>query len=373
MDKTLSMILAGSAIFVFSACQVDSDYNLEKLDTKVTILKNAEFPVPDMTPFKLGDYLDMDGYEYIVCDEKGDYQVSFALEPMTATVTLPDLGDQDRIQTDYKPVVYGFDSVPDFLYSQDGQIAPDLSEMEVHVEMDSEIPAEFSIGSTIETLRSGAVQHKYVIDNLPIRQGKNDYWLMEEPTRENGIAVPELGNLLSPFPDALKMSDLTVYSTADQRALVSPGTEYGLTLKASVSSPVCFKADNRFTLSFPIDAKLDLEQVGLKQAILYLDYENTIPLNFSLSAHALDASGKRLDSIKAETESDIVGSTNGFTSVRLTTQGDLRFASMVLELTVSSDSSLAGIHINRDQRIRFYGMHLWLPDGIQIDLDSNQK
>ncbi len=46
---------------------------------------------------------------------------------------------------------------------------------------------------------------------------------------------------------------------------------------------------------------------------------------------------------------------------------------MVLELTVSSDSSLAGIHINRDQRIRFYGMHLWLPDGIQIDLDSNQK
>ena len=46
MDKTLSMILAGSAIFVFSACQVDSDYNLEKLDTKVTILKNAEFPVP---------------------------------------------------------------------------------------------------------------------------------------------------------------------------------------------------------------------------------------------------------------------------------------------------------------------------------------
>ena len=281
MDKTLSMILAGSAIFVFSACQVDSDYNLEKLDTKVTILKNAEFPVPDMTPFKLGDYLDLDGYEYIVCDEKGDYQVSFALEPMTATVTLPDLGDQDRIQTNYKPVVYGFDAIPDFLYSQDGQIAPDLSEMEVHVEMDSEIPAEFSIGSTIETLRSGAVQHKYVIDNLPIRQGKNDYWLMEEPTRENGIAVPGLGNLLSPFPDALKMSELTVYSTADQRALVSPGTEYGLTLKASVSSPVCFKADNRFTLSFPIDAKLDLEQVGLKQAILYLDYENTIPLNFS--------------------------------------------------------------------------------------------
>ena len=369
MNKRTYMLAGVIALAVFSGCAVDNSYNLENLDTEMSFFKGSDFPVPDLNPFRIGDYLDLDGYDYIITDSQGDYYIRFELEPVGASVTVPALGSDDRIPIDFEPVEFEFEQIPDFLSGKDQRIAPDLSEMEIELGLDSEIPAEFTASCSFETLVSGKVNHSYHIDNLPIRYGENRYLIKENAAGADDIAVPGLGRLLSPVPDALKFSELAISATADQRALVVPGMEYDLVFKALVQTPICFSADNRFSLTFPLEASLDLDKVGLKKAELWLDYENTVPLNFSLVAYALDAAGKRIDSVKASTDSEISGLSSGTACVTLTTAGDLRFSSIEIVLTVSSGSNLSGVHINQNQGLRFHSMHLYLPDGIQVRLD----
>ena len=57
----------------------------------------------------------------------------------------------------------------------------------------------------------------------------------------------------------------------------------------------------------------------------------------------------------------------------LTTTGDLRFASLSLEMTASAPGNLDPTrnYLNRNQGLRLTGMSLYLPDGIQIKLDSD--
>lgn len=369
-----SHIFAGAiALAAVSGCAVDNSYNLENLDTEMSFFKGADFPVPDLKPFLIGDYLDLNGYDYIITDERGDYYIRFETAPVSSTVTVPALGTDERIPIDFEPVAFEFGRIPDFLSGKDQQIAPDLSEMEIDLDLESGIPAEFTASCTLETLVSGKVNHSYHIDNMPIKYGKNRYFIKEKAAGPDDIAIPGLGSILSPVPDALIFSELAVSATTDQQALVVPGRDYDLLFNALVQTPICFSADNRFTLTFPLEASLDLDKVGLKKAELWLDYENTVPLNFSLVAYALDAAGKRIDSVKASTESEIAGLSSGTACVTLTTAGDLRFSSIVIELTVSSGSSLSGVHINKNQGLRFHSMHLFLPDGIQVRLDAPQK
>ena len=61
-------------------------------------------------------------------------------------------------------------------------------------------------------------------------------------------------------------------------------------------------------------------------------------------------------------------------SITLTTPGDLRFASLSLEMTASAPGNHLDPtrnYLNRNQGLRLTGMSLYLPDGIQIKLDSD--
>jgi len=115
---------------------------------------------------------------------------------------------------------------------------------------------------------------------------------------------------------------------------------------------------------------LDLEQIGLKKAELIFHYDNSIPMDFTASLYALDAAGNRLDNIQVDVWDTLRGQSNGDNGITLTTQGDLRFASLVLELTAASNESVSETAFNKNQGIRFYDMKLYLPDGIQVRLDK---
>ena len=127
-------------------------------------------------------------------------------------------------------------------------------------------------------------------------------------------------------------------------------------------------------MSAPLDAELNLEQIGLKKAALHLDVENTIPLDFTVDLYACDGNGQRIETIQFFDSGtvSVPGRSTDSLCLTLTSQGDLRFSSLVLTLTASSNPALAGIHFNQSQAIRFSNLYLELPDGIQVKLDDKQ-
>ena len=373
--KTVKLILTGTLLVLcVTGCKVDPMYDLANLNTEITV-PISSIPVPSPNPISLADILDLDGYPYIIVDDNGDYLISFALDPFGMSVEIPDVVAGGQIPTGFVPEAYTFDGVPDFL-SADGQhVDPDLSEMEIRLSIDSGIPAVFTVSSKLETFRNGRAQNSYPIENLEVTYGNNDYCLSEHTDGSAGnILVPGLGKLLSPVPDEFKISAFDIYATDEQLALVTPGDVYDVVCTTSVQTPISFSADTRFKVSAPLEAEVNLDQIGLKKAVLHMDIENTIPLDLSLDLYALDGEGKRIESIQFSDSGSISipGRTSSSPLLTLTTQGDLRFSSLVLTLTASSNPTLAGIHFNRSQAIRFSNLKLEFPDGIQVKLDSNQ-
>ena len=372
--KRLFPLLSAGTLLVLSGtgCIVDDRYDLSKLDTEMTVLKGAEFPVPPVS-FQLGELLQLDGYDFITCDEAGDYRVQFDLEPVDVQVLIPAFVGGVHIPVDFQPIPFSFGSVPDFISGEDQQFEADLSDMTLELGVTSGIPASFSTSGTVEALSKGVVQHSCHFDDLWINPGNQTYFLREKATSDNEIAIPGLGQMLSPFPDAVQLSHLDLYADTGQEFSGLVGQTYDLSFRTRVESPICFRANHRITLSLFLHAELDLEQIGLKRAILKLAYDNRIPLNFSMVAYALDADGNRIDGVQAKASDPVLGNTpEGGLKVELTTGGDLRFSRIVLELTVSADSRIAGMHINRNQEIRFSNISLSLPDGVQVRPDSKR-
>ena len=371
--KTRNLILTGTLFVLFAVgCQVDPNYDLSNLDKEVTLLKGATFPVPSPKALTLADIIDLEGYPYISIDNNGDYIISFALDPVQMSIEIPDDIPEGQIPTGYVPETYSFGGVPDFLSSDGQHVEPDLSEMVLNLSIQSDIPALFTVSSKLETYRKGTLQRIYLVENLQVTYGLTDYRLSEhsDGTPES-IQIPELGKLLSPVPDEFRISTMDVYATADQLALLTPGSVYDLTCSTSVHAPISFSADTRFKVQIPLDAELKLDQIGLKKAVLHMNLENTIPLDFSIDLYALDDAGKRIENIKFSNPSSeiIPGRSTSSPLLTLTTQGDLRFSGLVLELAASSNPDLAGVHFNRSQAIRLSNLSLELPDGIQVKLD----
>ena len=377
--KTLlrNLLIVAFALPVLG-CKVDPEYDFSNLDTTATVFKGAEFPVPNAR-ILLRDVFPLEGNEFITCDASGNYLINVAVDPIDLQFPIPE-SDQDRVSVDFEPVQYTFNSVPDFLSGKDQRVVLDLSDMQVALRVDSDIPAEFTIGTTIESIRSGAVSRRCTIDNLNVAYGSNQYVFLEEKSfsdPDNYRAVPGLGKLFSPIPDALRIGTVEVYADAAQRALVAHDQLYNLSCRVSAESPIRFAEGTRFILSAPLNAALNLDEIGLKKAVLSLQMENSMPLDFSFTLHAFDASGNRLDSIQVTPDFESIpalGKASG--SITLSTAGDLRFSSLELELTASVPASLAstdyyGTCLNRNQGLYLTGMSLYLPDGIQIKLNPS--
>ena len=370
MNRLILLSAAGTALLLsVTGCIVDSRFDLDKLNTEMTVFKGAEFPVPAVS-FKLGELLQLDGYDYITYDENGDYLVRFDLSPLALQVTMPSFDEGYHVPVFFTPLPYSFGSVPEFISGNGQQFEADLSDMTVTLETDSEIPASFTASGTVETLSKGAVVNSCQLDNVRMYQGNHTYVFRDQAISSDEISVPGLANMLVPFPDAVQLSGVDLYADPDQYLQALTGNTYGLNFKTRVETPICFRENSRVTFTMPLDAELNLDEIGLKRAVLILTYDNRIPLNFSLLAYALDAEGNRVDGVKVETYDTIMGNILSGASLELTTSGDLRFSRLVLELTVSSDSRIAGMHINRNQEIRFTDMYLYLPDGIQVRLDT---
>ncbi|MBR5256667.1 MAG: hypothetical protein IKV62_07830 [Bacteroidales bacterium] len=371
-------LLTTATLIVAAGCKVDNRYNLENLDAEATVLKGTTFPIGNLKPLYLRDFLKLDG-EYIVTDENGDYRVRFNTDSFPFYVTAPPAVGQD-LTYEFEPLQYEMADLS-AMFSDAGQnLVAELTELEIGLHVNSGVPAVFSFDAVLETAKGNQPLRKYSLDALPVSYGKTDFILNLTGTgvRNDVIykQIRDIDKILSPIPDALKINDLKVFMDQEQLALLEPGKEYEVSGSASVDTPLSFTADSQLDLSQPIDYELNLDVIGLKKAVLKMNVTNSIPLAFSAEVQALDGSGNVIQDISAKTDIPIAAGTidkpaKTDVTVTLTTGGDLRFKGLVLHLSAKSNAQVAGTHLNQAQGLEFRDLVLSLPDGVQVKLDLN--
>ena len=379
MNNTVkSIVLAALVALPVCGCKVDERYDLYNLDTEATLFKGATFPIGNLKPFLLYDFFGLDGNAFITVDPAGDYHLHFQTDPFKFSVTAPAASGSDLSFT-FDPVQYELGTLPPVLNDPAQHVTAHLSELEVDLSVISSIPATFSFGAVLSTIRNKETLHQFGLDDLSIASGKSEFVFNGSGSGDRNDVIykqiADISTLLSPIPDMLEINDMTVHIDADQSTLLVADSEYELSGQAVVDSPLSFTADSRMDLEIPIDdAKMELDVVGLKKAVLSMEVTNTIPLSFSAEVCALSADGKPIDSVSAKTDRTIVAGTPAAPAttplaVTLTTDGDLRFQGLRLKLSAASDSQVAGTHLNKAQGLECRNLVLSLPDGVQVKLD----
>lgn len=195
--------------------------------------------------------------------------------------------------------------------------------------------------------------------------------------KEGTIALPMIGDLLADQPDMIKVSDVVISSARDYVEII-PGTTYDCSLGYELLAPLAF--GKKFSLKYDLglsDLAMDLSEYGISNASLTMTVTNGIPLNFSLSAKALDADGQPVEGLDMDVVGNIASGVHNDPStsvveLRLKSTGkSVNFNSLALTLIATAPADIhLGTALNENQGLEIKGISLRLPDGVTIDVNS---
>lgn len=195
--------------------------------------------------------------------------------------------------------------------------------------------------------------------------------------KDGAIALPAIGEMLTSQPDKIQVSDVTISSLRDW-VVITPGDTYDCSLGYELYAPLAFGKDFRFKYDMDFsDLAMDLTDYGINTATLSLNVTNSIPLNFALSAKALDESNQPVEGLSLEVVGDVAAGVHGNPSksaVELRLKSDsnsVNFNSLALSLTATGPGeNHLGTSLNEKQGLKIEGLSLRLPEGATVDLDK---
>ncbi len=192
------------------------------------------------------------------------------------------------------------------------------------------------------------------------------------------IVVSEIGDMISMLPKTVSIDDITFTSTDTDYVEIYAGTQY----KASIGYEVCapFAFDKDLVLSFSQDIEdlgVDLA-VGVPSVEASLKIENSVPLEFTVMAEALDQSGKVRNDIDAIVNKTIPAGSHkspATTDISLSIKskgGSISFDGLRLTMKASSSAETAGVTLNENQGFAIKNLVITLPKGITFTEIENE-
>lgn len=344
-----------------TGCIVDREYDWDKLDPEITVLKTGiTYPLGVNEKKTLGSLFGLENSSMIVVDEKGDYYLKVQPDPSDVSVKMAEDGDLTCV---FKPVTYMLSSIPASLKGEKPDLALDWSQSELILGLDSRIPASFRFGVDFDTFWGTDGRRPFSFTGLPVVPGKSTVTIRNE-------------SLFNPIPDGVFVKDIRLDADPDQKELLTRGETYVVTVSPIFQVPVAFTAGTQFhdELPFSLLYKLVGKNIRVREILINMLVINTIPLEMTLSGHFVDSEGRRLENISvavdgkvpagtlespSETRLEVVlyAPTPGITSDRF-----------VLELTGLTTEQTAGLHFNRDQGVVVKDVRVQFPEGVQIDV-----
>lgn len=191
------------------------------------------------------------------------------------------------------------------------------------------------------------------------------------------IRLPELGDLLKAKPDEIRVSDINI-NVPDEYVTIENGKDLNASIEYELYAPLAFGNEFRFGYALDInDIGLNLKEYGLKSASIILNATNSIPLDFSIVAQALDAEDQPAEDLTLEVLGNVASGTQNEpvmspVEIKLKSSGEgIELNSLKLNLTATcSTAANQGVPLNEAQGLKIGGIALRLPDGITVDMTA---
>lgn len=361
MKRLIPLLLAGTMLVLSgTGCIVDREYDWDKLDPEITVLKTGlTYPLGVNEKKTLGSLFNLENSSMIVVDEKGDYYLKVQPDPADVSVKISEDGD---LTCSFKPVTYMLSQIPASLKGGEAVLALDWSQSALILGLESRIPASFRFGVDFDTFWDVDGRRSFSFTDLPVVPGKSTVTVRDE-------------NLFKPIPDGVYVKAINLDGDPDQKELLTKGETYVVTVSPVFQVPVAFTAGTQFHDELPISLLYKLVgKIRVREILINMLVINTIPLEMSFSGHFVDSEGRRLEDISVAVDGKVpAGTLESPSETRLeivlyAPSPGITSDRFVLELTGLTTEQSAGLHFNKDQGVVIKDVRVQFPEGVQIDV-----
>lgn len=266
--------------------------------------------------------------------------------------------------------------IPDFL--KDDASVLDLRGLRLDMTADNSFPSGGTIMAGIRTFRDSYELADIQLAPVYFSHGTNSFSFSQ-----NGTGAPEgyvnvrtenFDRLVKIVPDMAELYDFKMV-TDDEPVAVTFGTPYSMAAGYRLSCPLCFGNEMEVAFSQDITGlSVDMSDFGLTSARLSLTAVNTIPMNFTIEAAAIDAYGEVIPGLDISLDGRIsAGAPGSPESSELlldlsSSSGPVAFDGLRLYMKTTSGSS---IPLNAGQGLELNDLLLRLPEGVAFDLGND--
>ena len=274
------------------------------------------------------------------------------------------------------------DNIPDFLAGEG--VCLDIYNPTLTFDISNSSPFAFGVKAGITASR-GTQQVSVELGedpeiNIPAESSVS-YMLTRREQSVDGVTsfiVPELGDMISMLPETISIEDISIASSDDDYVEIWSGSRYQASIAYEIYAPLAF--DEGLEIAFDQNIEnlgIDLG-IGVPSVSASLKIENSVPLEFAISAQALDFNGNVKNDMEVSVSKPVAAGTQASpatTEVVLTISsrsGYISFDGLRLALKASASSAVTGVALNENQGFYIKDLVLTLPDGISISDTENE-
>lgn len=320
--------------------------------------------------------------------ELGEFSATFSYA--TNNVNLENVVirvDASKVQPDFgQDMGIDIEGLPDMLTDGSADVNVELSEIQVLIDLNSNMPLAFSLSASMRALdANSAPTHSYPIGPLNFPAYTRTAYSLGEHASGAGdgftyVNVAGLGKILSPVPARIEVGSYSFNIDDSSWLSLAIGQTYNGSCNVSLEAPLAFTAATRVQLSVDLEnLSLDMgDDVEISKAVLNLTAKNTIPLAFELEAVALDGGGNPIPEVTTSVDKPIAGGSlenpaNTDITITLNMARPVAVKGIKLNLKASSNDSIAGIHLNENQGITITNVSMGIPNGITTDIGKKDN
>lgn len=279
---------------------------------------------------------------------------------------------------------FDINDIPDFLSDPENHL--DLSNPQVTLSITNNSPLPITLNGRLTSYSKGneiaevGIGESY--GTAPViahANGTTDIIISRAPVAgaADNIVVPELSTLLNTIPDLISFHD-AVSKAVPQVSEFILGSTYTFDCDYTAVIPLAFGDAMQLHYSHIDDNwDEDLEKYNFNTAVVTADVVNTIPLDMTPDAVALDAHGNDYTTIDVDVDGTVSAGTiaqPSVTQLKITLKSTGKNISgldgVKLLFYATANDSFTGTNLNKNQAVKFENIKITLKGGVLVDLNN---
>lgn len=279
------------------------------------------------------------------------------------------------LEKEVEGTTFSIADMPDFLSGND--VCLDIYNPTLKVSIENSTPLSFNIMADIIASKGNETETAALGTDPEIvipAESSETYVISRKESESSDIVIPELGDIISMMPETISFDNIMISSSASDYISVKSNDTYSAVVSYEVYAPLAF--DQKMVIAFSQDVEdlgLDLGE-GFENVKASMKVENSIPVDFTISAQAIDSEGNVVNDITLAVNKPIAAGSVAspvVTDIELTLNsrsGNISFDGLRLDMKAEApdDPAKLGIALNKNQGLAIKDIVLNLPDGITL-------